>query len=50
MTGHFEIAGRHKLAVYWWVASELIRRHPQLELFETHPLDSFYDCLTLVGG
>ena len=33
----------------WWVASELLRRHPDLELIEMHPGDGQYDCLTIVG-
>lgn len=33
----------------WWVASELLRRHPELELVETHPGGGLYDCLTIIG-
>jgi hypothetical protein len=32
----------------WWVASELIRRHPdQLRVIETHPGGGQYDCLSI---
>lgn len=34
----------------WWVASELIRRHPELELVETQPGDGQNDCLTVLGA
>lgn len=34
----------------WWVASELIRRHPQLELIETHPGGGQYDCLSVLSA
>jgi len=40
---------RYKLANYWWVVSEIIRRHPELQLEETYPMDGFYDCLTIHG-
>lgn len=33
----------------WWVASELIRRHPEIDLRETHPGGGQYDCLTIVS-
>lgn len=45
-----EVADRYKIASYWWLASELVRRNPKLELSETHPVDGFYDCLSLFGG
>lgn len=32
----------------WWIASELLRRHPDLGLIETHPGGGTYDCLTVV--
>lgn len=32
----------------WWVASEFMRRHPELELIETHPGGDQYDCLTIL--
>lgn len=32
----------------WWVASELLRRHPNLQVLETHPGGGQYDCLTVV--
>jgi len=50
MSGPLEVAGRYKLASYWWLASELVRRNPQLELLETYPMDGFYDCLSLFGA
>src|SRR4051794_35374654 len=31
----------------WWLASRLVRRHPELKLIETHPGGGQYDCLTL---
>ena len=34
----------------WWVASELIRRHPELELIETHPGGGQYDCLSVLSA
>ncbi|MBE8146482.1 hypothetical protein IOD13_09295 [Brevibacterium casei] len=33
----------------WWVASEFLRRHPEFDLFETHPGGGQYDCLTILG-
>lgn len=33
----------------WWVASELIRRHPNLVLAETHPGDGLHDCLSVLS-
>ena len=37
-------------ALAWWLASELIRRHPkELRVIETHPGGGMYDCLTLVS-
>ncbi|MGO4534929.1 TY-Chap2 family putative peptide chaperone [Leifsonia sp. 2MCAF36] len=49
MNGLPEVASRYKLASYWWLASELVRRNPKLELRETYPMDGFYDCLSLFG-
>lgn len=31
----------------WYVASELVRRHPELRIIETHPGGGKYDCLSL---
>jgi hypothetical protein len=45
-----EVADRFRVAAYWWLATEILRRNPVLELLETYPLDGFYDCLTLVGN
>lgn len=44
-----DVADRFRVAAYWWLATEILRRNPALELLETYPLDGFYDCLTLVG-
>lgn len=33
----------------WWVASELLRRHPELQIVETHPGGGQYDCLAIIG-
>ncbi|MGP6170378.1 TY-Chap2 family putative peptide chaperone [Microbacterium sp. A204] len=43
------VSARHKIAAYWWLASELVRRHPELNVAETYPMDGFYDCVS-VGG
>lgn len=40
---------RYTAAAYWWIASELVRRHPKLELFESYIQDGFYDMITLRG-
>lgn len=42
-----ELAPRLRTAQYWWLATELVRRHPHLKLVETYPLGGLYDCLTL---
>lgn len=47
---HIELAPRFRVAIYWWIASELARRNRDLHLLETYPMDGFYDCLTLVGS
>lgn len=44
-----DVAPRYRVAAYWWIATELVRRNPKLVLVETYPLDGFYDCLTLFG-
>ncbi|GAA1276086.1 hypothetical protein GCM10009609_43850 [Pseudonocardia aurantiaca] len=44
-----EIAPRFVIAQSWWIASEIVRRHPELRLIETHPGGGLYDCLTIVG-
>jgi hypothetical protein len=49
MNEPFQMAARYYSPTYWWIATELIRRNPQLELVETFPLDGFYDCLTVYG-
>ncbi|MBO4238587.1 TY-Chap2 family putative peptide chaperone [Pseudonocardia alni] len=43
-----KIAARFRIAQSWWLASELVRRHPRLLVVETHPGGGMYDCLTLV--
>ncbi|WP_214403721.1 TY-Chap2 family putative peptide chaperone [Pseudonocardia lacus] len=43
-------AQRFVLAQSWWIASELVRRHPHLRLIETHPGGGQYDCLTLLDS
>lgn len=43
-----ELAQRFVIARSWWIASELVRRHPELRLIETHPGGGQYDCLTLL--
>lgn len=50
MTSGPELAHRYRVASYWWIATELLRRNPGLELVETHPMGGFYDCLTLHGN
>lgn len=40
-----EPARRFILAQSWWIASELVRRHPELMIFETHPGGGMYDVL-----
>lgn len=41
-------ADRFVVAQSWWIASELIRRHPGLFVHESHPGGGMYDCLTLL--
>jgi type III secretion system-like peptide-binding chaperone len=43
-------AQRFVLAQSWWIARELVRRHPHLRLIETHPGGGQYDCLTLLDS
>ncbi|WP_433803551.1 hypothetical protein [Actinomycetospora sp. CA-084318] len=45
----FELAPRFVTAQSWWIASEIARRHPHLQLIETHPGGGLYDCLTLIS-
>lgn len=42
-----EPAPRFVVAQSWWIASELVRRNPALQLIETHPGGGQYDCLSL---
>jgi hypothetical protein len=44
------LAQRFVVSQSWWIASELVRRHPRLRLIETHPGGGQHDCLTLVEG
>ncbi|WP_454116041.1 TY-Chap2 family putative peptide chaperone [Microbacterium aurum] len=39
-------ATRFVIAQSWWIASELVRRHPDLVIHESHPGGGMYDCLT----
>jgi hypothetical protein len=41
---------RYKIAAHWWIATEIVRRHPKLELAESYIQDGFYDMLTLWGN
>ena len=41
-------AARFVIAQSWWIASELVRRHPDLVIHESHPGGGMYDCLTLL--
>jgi hypothetical protein len=43
--GNAVLGNRFVLAQSWWVASELVRRHPQLTVFEMHPGGGQYDVL-----
>ena len=43
-----DINERLRIVQSWWLGSELVRRHPDLTLIETHPGGAQYDCLTLV--
>lgn len=45
----FEPAQRFITAQSWWIASEIARRHPHLQIIETHPAGGMYDCLSLIG-
>ena len=37
-----------KRALAWWIAAEMIRRHPdEVRVIENHPGGGQYDCLTL---
>jgi hypothetical protein len=44
-----EFGSRLIIAQSWFIASELIRRHPELRLIETNPLTGQYNCLTIVA-
>ena len=44
------ISARNRIAAYWWLASELVRRHPELNVIETYPMDGFYDCVSVIGS
>ncbi len=43
-------ASRWIISQSWWIASELIRRNPDLRLIETHPGGGQYDCLSVLHG
>lgn len=36
---------RFAISQSWWLASELVRRHPELIVYEMHPGDGMYDVL-----
>ncbi|MGD4206363.1 hypothetical protein QT666_22610, partial [Xanthomonas citri pv. citri] len=38
-------ANRFAIAQSWWLASELVRRHPELMIYEMHPGGGQYDVL-----
>ncbi|MBW6439263.1 hypothetical protein KZ829_36680 [Actinoplanes hulinensis] len=42
------LAMRFILTQSWWLACQLIRRHPKILIVETHPGGGQYDCLTLI--
>ena len=44
----FDPAPLLQVAQSWWIASELVRRHPHLLIVEHHPMDGFYDSLGIV--
>ena len=44
-----ETSYRYRVAAYWWIATEVARRNPGLNLVETYIQDGFYDMLTLHG-
>lgn len=41
------LAKRFKLMHSWWLACELVRRHPELSVAEMHPAGGMYDSLSL---
>lgn len=43
-----EIAARFQLAQSWWIATELVRRHPKITVIETHAGGGMYDSLSLL--
>jgi len=44
----FHPAMRYVIAQSWWIAAELVRRHPELIIHEMHPGGGMYDCLALL--
>lgn len=43
-----ELAYPIKRALAWWIAAEIIRRHPdEIRVVETHPGGGLYDCVSL---
>ncbi len=44
----FHPAMRFIIAQSWWIAAELVRRHPELIIHEMHPGGGMYDCLALL--
>lgn len=43
-----DVMQRLRLVQSWWLGSQLVRRHPELILIETHPGGGMYDCLSIV--
>jgi hypothetical protein len=40
-------ANRRVIAESWWIASELVARHPDHVVYEMHPAGGSYDCLAI---
>lgn len=49
MIGSSALGHRLVGAQSWFVASELLRRHPSMTLIETHPGGGQNDCLSVVA-
>lgn len=52
VTAPMEPAIRRVVSESWWIASELVARHPEYLVWEMHPGGGMYDCLALMkpGG
>lgn len=44
---HAPAEGARTNALSWWIAGELVRRHPELLAYETHPGGGMYDVLNV---